>query len=93
MKTMPTAWSVMELLTADIAKSYARKSEQVVGSIQFLFTHGNEIIECALVADGSVIMLVEGKVESPTVSLRSSFYDWLDLAGNKLRPAIGVMRG
>jgi multimeric flavodoxin WrbA/putative sterol carrier protein len=93
MKAMPTSWAVMEELTMNIAKAYAEKPEQAVGSIQFRFPRENEFIECALVADGTTIRLVKGLVDNPTVLLKSSFYDWLDLAGNKLRPAIGVMRG
>jgi multimeric flavodoxin WrbA/putative sterol carrier protein len=93
MKTMPSAWSVMEALTVNITAAYALKPEQALGSIQFLFTHENESIPCALVADGTSVKLVEGPVDNPVVTLRSSFYDWLDLAGNKLRPASGVMSG
>lgn len=93
MKTMPTPWSVMEMLATDMAKAYAGKAEKAVGGIQFDFTHENERILCALVADGSKLELVEGRVDNPVVSLKSSFCDWLDLAGKKLRPVMGVMRG
>jgi multimeric flavodoxin WrbA/putative sterol carrier protein len=93
MKAVPTPWEVMKELAKNITKAYEQKSEKGIGSIQFYFTHKDEKFSWYLTANGTDLQLFEGEADQTVVTLRSSFYDWLDLAGKKLHPIVGVIRG
>ena len=93
MKEIPTPYQVMEELAENISKVYPQKSEKTEGAIQFHLTHGDDKIDCYLKADLHDVMLYEGTIANPTVTLKSTLYHWLDLAAKRLNPAVGVMTG
>ncbi len=91
MKEIPTPYQVMEELAGSISKAYSKKSEKTEGAIQFHLTHGDEKIDCYLQADLRDVMLYEGTIANPTVTLKSTLYHWLDLAAKRLNPVVVVM--
>ncbi|VGO14947.1 hypothetical protein PDESU_03527 [Pontiella desulfatans] len=92
-KERPTPWQVMESLADIVSKAYGEKRAKATGTIQFVLSHADGLLECHLVADGGNVRLCEGRADRPEVTLCSSFYDWLDLAGGRLHPVLGVIRG
>ena len=93
MKEIPTPYQVMEELAENISEAYSKKREKTEGAIQFHLTHGDDKIDCYLKADLHDVMLYEGTIANPTVTLKSTLYHWLDLAAKRLNPAVGVMTG
>ena len=74
-----------------LQQSYISHDNKAEGILQFQLKHNKENIQCYIQADFKELKLHTGEAENPTVTIKSTFYDWLDLAGGKLNPVIGVM--
>ena len=83
--------SIMEKMVEKLQQSYSSHDNKAEGILQFQLKHNKENIQCYIQADYKELKLHIGKAENPTVTIKSSFYDWLDLAGGKLNPVMGVM--
>ncbi|MDA3954342.1 MAG: NAD(P)H-dependent oxidoreductase [Bacteroidales bacterium] len=93
MKEILSPKSVMEKMVDKLQKLYLNHDQKAEGIIQFHLKHNSESIDCFIQSDFENLILKEGVAENPTVTVKSSFYNWLDLAGGKLNPVFGVMTG
>ncbi|MBU8892307.1 MAG: NAD(P)H-dependent oxidoreductase [Bacteroidales bacterium] len=84
---------VMEKMVEKLQQLYSDHDKKAEGIIQFHLKHNKENIDCFIQADYENLKLNEGIAKSPTVTIKSTFYNWLDLAGGKLNPVFGVMSG
>lgn len=93
MKEILSPISIMEKMVEKLQKLYTNHDQKAEGIIQFHLKHNNEIIDCFIKSDLERLVLYEGVTEKSTVIVKSTFYNWLDLAGGKLNPVLGVMTG
>ena len=91
MKEKLSPISIMEKMVEKLQQSYISHDNKAEGILQFQLKHNKEIILCYIQADYKELKLHIGEAGNPTVTIKSSFYDWLDLAGGKLNPVVGVM--
>ena len=82
---------IMEKMVEKLQQLYPTHDNKAEGIIQFQLQHNKENIQCYIQCDYTDLKFYNGKAEKPTVTIKSSFYDWLDLAGGKLNPVVGVM--
>ena len=83
----------METMVAKLQQAYPEHDKRADGIIQFHFNHNSHKIDCYMQSVNNNLKFYEGVADDPTVSIKSSFYDWLKLAGGKLNPVWGVMTG
>lgn len=93
MKEILSPISIMENMVEKLQKLYINHDQKAEGIIQFHLKHNSEIIDCFIKADLEKLELNQGVAEDSTVTVKSTFYNWLDLAGGKLNPVLGVMTG
>ena len=93
MKELLSPILIMEKMVEKLNQAYPNHKGKAEGIIQFHLTHDNDNIDCYIKSDHESLTLFEGVSNKPTVTVKSSFYDWLDLAGGKLNPVIGMMTG
>jgi len=91
MKQLLTPYQVMQELVKTLNKAYLKKTKKTEGVIQFYLTHKKNKINCYLQVNYQKLVLHEGIYKNPTVTLTSSFYNWLDLASKRLNPVWGVI--
>ncbi len=84
---------IMEKMVEKLQSYYPSHEHKKEGTIQFNLKHLEKSIDCYIKSDKESLNFFEGIVENPTVTVKSSFYDWLDLAGGKLNPFFGVVSG
>ncbi len=93
MKEVLPPISIMEKMVEKLQSNYPSHSFKKEGTIQFHLNHEGKRINCFIKVDAHSLNFYEGITEEPTVSVKSSFYDWLNLAGGKLKPVAGVFTG
>jgi putative sterol carrier protein/FMN-dependent NADH-azoreductase len=93
MKEILSPISIMENMVEKLQKLYQNHDQKAEGIIQFHLKHKNEIIDCFIKADLEKLEFNQGVAKDSTVIVKSTFYNWLDLAGGKLNPVLGVMSG
>ena len=91
MKETITPISIMELMVDKLQQKYPEHDHKREGIIQFHLKHEDERIDCFIESTQENLIFNEGVADNPTVIVKSSFYNWLDLAGGKLNPVLGVM--
>jgi len=91
MKELLSPIAIMEKMVEKLNGAYPGHPQKAEGIIQFHLNHENEEIDCYITSDYHSLSLVKGIAEKPTVTVKSSFYNWLDLAGGRLNPVIGVI--
>ena len=84
---------IMERMVEALQKMYPKHPKKAEGIIQFLLKHNGSIIECYIKADFNELKFFEGIADNPDVTVKSTFYNWLDLAGGRLNPVWGVITG
>ena len=84
MKEVLSPFSIMEMMVDKLQKNYPEHEKKADGVIQFHLTHDNQKYDCYINASKDELIFNKGIHNSPTVSVKSSFYNWLDLAGGKL---------
>jgi len=93
MKAVLSPLLVMEKMVEKLQQKYPLHEKKAEGIIQFHLKHQNENIDCYIKSDLDTLSFHEGIDSNPTVSVKSTFYNWLDLAGGKLNPVLGVLTG
>ena len=93
MKEVLTPLLVMEKMVEKLQQKYPLHKEKAEGTIQFHLKHENENVDCFIKSDLESLKFFEGINDNPTVIVKSTFYNWLDLAGGKLNPILGVLTG
>jgi len=91
MKEALTPFPVMEKMVEKLQKYYPSHDKKNEGIIQFNLTHKDEVFDCFIKADYKELRFFQGIGDNPTVTVKATFYNWLDLAGGKLNPVIGVL--
>lgn len=91
MKEALKPMAIMEMMVDKLQEKYADHKPKAEGIIQFHLTHNEEKIDCYINSDNTKLQFVEGIANDPTVTIKSTFYNWLDLAGGKLNPILGVV--
>ncbi len=91
MKEALSPYPIMEKMVEKLQYYYPNHDHKSEGVIQFHLSHENETIDCYIQADNNELKFFKGVSSDPTVTVKSSFYNWLDLAGGKLNPVLGVM--
>lgn len=91
MKELQSPYQIMEKMVEKLQENYPKHTKRSKGTIQFRFTHESENMDCFIESDETTLALKPGIAENPNVSVESSFYNWLNLAGGKLNPIVGVM--
>jgi multimeric flavodoxin WrbA/putative sterol carrier protein len=91
MKELQSPYQIMEKMVEKLQENYPKHTKRSKGTIQFRFTHESKNIDCFIESDETTLVLKSGIAENPNVSIESSFYNWLNLAGEKLNPIVGVM--
>jgi len=84
---------IMEKMVEKLQSMYPNHPKKAEGIIQFLLKHNGSVTECYIKSDLNDLRLFKGIAENANVTVRSSFYDWLNLAGGKLNPVWGVISG
>ncbi len=84
---------IMEKMVEKLMLAYPHHDQKAEGIIQFHLKHNNEKIDCFIQSDFENLVLNEGIADNPTVTIKSTFYNWLDLAGGSLNPILGVISG
>ena len=93
MKEMLTPLQIMENMVNKLQQSYPKHDKKAEGVIQFYLKHENENINCFIQSDFEKLSFYKGVAQNPTVTVKSTFYNWLNLAGGTLNPVFGVMTG
>lgn len=93
MKEALSPLPIMEKMVEKLQQSYPTHEKKANGIIQFHLTHNNEKVDCYIQSDHKELTLYKGIALNPTVTVKSTFYNWLDLAGGKLNPVLGVITG
>lgn len=93
MKELMSPILIMEKMVDKLQSYYPSHPYKKEGVIQFHLKHDNQNYDCFIRADAHVLTFHHGISENPTVTVKSSFYNWLDLAAGKLNPVIGVLLG
>ncbi|MDY6800531.1 MAG: NAD(P)H-dependent oxidoreductase [Bacteroidota bacterium] len=91
MKEVLTPIAIMQNMVDKLQNFYPNHDQKANGIIQFYFTHENKNYNCYIQSNHNTLKLFEGIAEDPNVSVRSSFYHWLDLAFGRLNPFIGII--
>jgi len=91
MKELQSPYQIMEKMVEKLQENYPNHSKRSQGIIQFYFTHKSKNIDCFIESSETTLILKPGLAESSNVSIKTSFYNWLNLAGGKLNPVIGVL--
>jgi len=93
MKELLSPIAIMEKMVEKLNRAYPGHPQKAEGVIQFHLHHEKNKIDCYITSDNHDLSLVEGVAKKPTVTVKSSFYNWLNLAGGRLNPIIGVVTG
>jgi putative sterol carrier protein/FMN-dependent NADH-azoreductase len=93
MKEVLSPLDVMEKMVEKLQKLYVNHNHKAEGIIQFHLKHFKENIDCYIISDFESLLFRVGVSQNPTVTVKSTFYNWLDLAGGKLNPILGVITG
>lgn len=93
MKELQSPYEIMEKMVEKLQENYPSHKKRLNGTIQFYFTHNGSVVNCYIESNKEQLKLFSGLVEKPTVSVKSTFYNWLKLASGKLNPIIGVITG
>ncbi|HAF30121.1 MAG TPA: hypothetical protein DCG75_13855 [Bacteroidales bacterium] len=93
MKEVLSPLDIMRNMVEKLQTFYPTHDKKAGGIIQFHLRHLNENIDCYIKSDEKELRFFEGTAINPTVTVKSTFYNWLDLAGGKLNPVLGVMTG
>jgi len=93
MKEIQPPLSIMEKMVDRLQEYYPNHNVKSNGIIQFHFTHENTKVDCYIKSDENMLQLQKGIAENPTVTVKSSFYNWLKLAEGNLNPVVGVVLG
>ncbi|MBI9052824.1 MAG: NAD(P)H-dependent oxidoreductase [Bacteroidales bacterium] len=93
MKEIQSPYNIMVTMVDRLQEHYPNHNERSDGTIQFHFTHEKTKIDCYIESNNDLLQLRNGIAPNPTVTVKSSFYNWLKLAGGKLNPVLGVMLG
>lgn len=91
MKDSLTPLSIMELMVEKLQQKYPDHEYKKEGIIQFHLKHEKEQVNCYIKSDKETLQFNKGIANNPTVTVKSTFYNWLDLAGGKLNPILGVL--
>ncbi|OFX23080.1 MAG: hypothetical protein A2041_06130 [Bacteroidetes bacterium GWA2_31_9b] len=91
MKELLTPLKIMENMVDKLQQSYPKHEKKAEGIIQFHLKHNNENIDCYIQSDFERLTFRKGIANNPTVTVKSTFYNWLNLAGGRLNPVVGVM--
>ncbi len=91
MKDMLTPLEIMEKMVEKLQAWYPTHNYKKEGSIQFHLKHNTSVVECYIKATKESLTFYHGITDHPTVSVKSTFYNWLDLAGGKLNPVFGIL--
>ena len=79
MKEVLTPLLVMERMVEKLQQKYPEHEYKEEGIIQFHLTHDHKNIDCYLKSDLTALKFFQGISENPTVTVKSTFYNWLDL--------------
>ncbi|MFC2152954.1 NAD(P)H-dependent oxidoreductase [Bacteroidota bacterium] len=93
MKEVLSPIPIMEKMVDKLQQYYPSHNQKAEGVIQFHLIHEDENIDCYIESNFKELKLTEGIYSNPTVTVKSSFYNWLDLAGGKLNPVLGMLTG
>ncbi|MFO7828374.1 MAG: NAD(P)H-dependent oxidoreductase [Bacteroidales bacterium] len=91
MKEILSPIAIMQNMVEKLQNFYPAHDNKANGIIQFHFTHQGKEYHCYIESDLNELKLIEGVASKPTVSVKSSFYSWLDLAFGRLNPFIGII--
>ncbi|MFP4025394.1 MAG: NAD(P)H-dependent oxidoreductase [Thiohalospira sp.] len=91
MKEILSPIAIMENMVERLQQFYPNHDKKDNGIIQFHFTHENRKYDCYIRSNHIELKLFEGTAENPNVIVKSSFYNWLDLAFGRLNPFIGIV--
>jgi len=91
MKEMLSPLHIMEKMVNKLQTYYPTHDYKREGSIQFHLRHESQVVDCYIRVDDESLKFGQGIVENPTVTVKTKFYNWLDLAAGKLNPVLGVM--
>ncbi len=91
MKEILSPIAIMENMVERLQQFYPDHDKKDNGIIQFHFTHENRKYDCYIRSNHIELKLFEGTAENPNVIVKSSFYNWLDLAFGRLNPFIGIV--
>lgn len=91
MTDIPKPIEVMQSLLTYINDAYALSGIKLNGVIQLNLIYNGMTENYIIDVKEEKLTLSEGIYDNPTVTLKSTLYDFLDLASGKLNPIIGVM--
>ena len=91
MKKHPRPDDIMELLSKNLNKAYLNQAKRFDGVIQFYLTHNSHDIDCHFKISQNGVFFSKGISDIINVTVKASLYDWLDLAGGRLNPVLGVL--
>lgn len=93
MKEVLSPLHIMSKMVEKLQTYYPMHENKSEGVIQFHLKHLNHTIDCYIKSDEKELVFHQGTSANPTVTVKSTFYNWLDLAGGKLNPVLGVITG
>jgi len=91
MKLHHTPYGIMKLLSENLNKAYLNQENRFNGIIQFCLNHQGNNIDCYFKISNDGVSYHKGIADNANVTVRSSLYDWLDLAAGRLNPVFGVL--
>ncbi|PLX17175.1 MAG: hypothetical protein C0597_07295 [Marinilabiliales bacterium] len=91
MKADITPLDIMEKMVIKLQTYYPTHNYKKEGSIQFHLKHNEQIIDCYILTNKGSLTFKTGIIQNPTVSVRSTLYNCIDLAKGNLNPVFGVL--
>lgn len=92
-KELKSPFGIMQSMTEILDAQYPAHRKKGEGIIQFYFSHENQEWICHIRADSNCLKFCTGEASYPAVTLKCSFYHWLDLSSGKLNPVWGMITG
>ncbi|MDR3366365.1 MAG: NAD(P)H-dependent oxidoreductase [Prevotellaceae bacterium] len=90
-KTLKSPYEVMQSMVEILDAQYSAHNQKGTGIIQLYFFHQHQEWICHVKADEHHLEFCTGVADNPTVTLRCSFFRWLDLSSGKLSPIWGAL--